>query len=94
MQKNYFLENKFVENCNIPLRLHTFFVKSQIASTEYSTLRNVDKETTVVLQSGEILEHEEITRMICLRGFQLVGNNLVECFQGRIVRDVGKCVPS
>lgn len=83
------------KDCNVPFRLHTLFVKSRVDNLliPYNLLQKETEETTVVLQPGEALSHGKIARMICLRGFLVVGNNLVECFQGRIVRDVGKCVP-
>lgn len=74
--------------------MHSFFIKNQteIFLKSFNTINKQNERT--VLQSGEVFSHNEILQMVCLRGFEIVGNNLVKCFQGRIIQNVGKCVPS
>lgn len=47
-----------------------------------------------ILQSGNWLNHGETAKIICFRGFYLIGNTILECFQGRILREIGHCLPS
>uniref|UniRef100_A0A914EJ70 Uncharacterized protein n=1 Tax=Acrobeloides nanus TaxID=290746 RepID=A0A914EJ70_9BILA len=66
------------KKCHIPPRLHAFFLKTQSAK---------------ILQSGDVIGHGDGARMICLRGFHVQGNNILECHQGRILQQVGQCTP-
>jgi hypothetical protein len=67
------------KKCRIPPRFHSFFHKFK---------------TSQILQSGDMIKHAEVARMICLRGFQVHGNTDIECFQGRILHPLGSCLPS
>lgn len=47
-----------------------------------------------ILQSGEWLKHDSEAHMICMQGYQLVGNDELDCYQGRFNRSIGRCKPS
>lgn len=52
--------------CQLPSRLHAFFMRNN---------------NSQILQSGDVLKHGESVKMVCIRGFQIQGNDLLECFQ-------------
>ncbi|KAI1716365.1 sushi repeat (SCR repeat) domain-containing protein [Ditylenchus destructor] len=64
--------------CRLPSRLHAFFMK---------------QPSSEIMQPGNILKHGESARIVCLRGFHIQGNHLLECYQGRILRQFGRCMP-
>ncbi|KAJ1347086.1 hypothetical protein KIN20_002045 [Parelaphostrongylus tenuis] len=66
------------KSCRIPVRLHVFFLK---------------KRTSQILQSGDVVEDGTSATMICLRGFHLQGNGLLECNRGIIANQLGHCIP-
>lgn len=69
----------FLEKCHVPSRLNMFFLKNELVQ---------------ILQPGNWLNHGEGAKSICFRGFHMVGNSVLECFQGRILQEIGKCLPS
>jgi len=40
------------------------------------------------------MPHGHKVRIQCLRGFTVVGEELSECFRGRLLQQLGQCVPS
>uniref|UniRef100_A0AC34R2A3 Uncharacterized protein n=1 Tax=Panagrolaimus sp. JU765 TaxID=591449 RepID=A0AC34R2A3_9BILA len=64
------------KKCQLPSRLHAFFLQSQTAK---------------ILQSGDTISHSETVQLVCLRGFHIVGESHLECFQGRILQKTGEC---
>uniref|UniRef100_L7MMX3 LEV-9 n=2 Tax=Oesophagostomum dentatum TaxID=61180 RepID=L7MMX3_OESDE len=66
------------KSCRIPVRLHVFFLK---------------RRTSQILQSGDVIEDGTSATMICLRGFQLQGNGVLECHRGIITNPLGHCFP-
>jgi len=40
------------------------------------------------------MPHGHKVRIQCLRGFTVVGEELSECFRGRLLQQLGHCVPS
>ncbi|KIH53341.1 hypothetical protein ANCDUO_16534 [Ancylostoma duodenale] len=72
------LKIQFIESCRIPVRLHVFFLK---------------RRTSQILQSGDVIEDGTSATMICLRGFHLQGNGVLECRRGIITSPIGHCFP-
>ncbi|WKY11468.1 hypothetical protein Q1695_003213 [Nippostrongylus brasiliensis] len=66
------------KSCRIPVRLHVFFLKQR---------------TSQILQPGDVIEDGTSATMICLRGFHLQGNGVLECRRGLITRNLGHCYP-
>uniref|UniRef100_A0A7I4YU53 Sushi, von Willebrand factor type A, EGF and pentraxin domain-containing protein 1 n=1 Tax=Haemonchus contortus TaxID=6289 RepID=A0A7I4YU53_HAECO len=66
------------KSCRIPVRLHVFFLKQR---------------TSQILQSGDVIEDGSTATMICLRGFHLQGNGVLECHRGLIKNHLGHCYP-
>ncbi|KAK6060433.1 hypothetical protein COOONC_01906, partial [Cooperia oncophora] len=66
------------KSCRIPVRLHVFFLKQR---------------TSQILQSGDVIEDGSSATMICLRGFHLQGNGVLECHRGLITSHLGHCYP-
>ncbi|CAI4228747.1 unnamed protein product [Auanema sp. JU1783] len=66
------------KSCRIPVRLHVFFLKFK---------------SSQILQSNDILGHGTTANMVCLRGFQLVGNGFLECDRGNLLTPLGHCIP-
>ncbi|PAV80690.1 hypothetical protein WR25_03301 [Diploscapter pachys] len=66
------------KSCRIPARLHVFFLKSK---------------TSQILQSNDVIEDGAAATMICLRGFHLEGNGILQCNKGMIDQPLGHCVP-
>uniref|UniRef100_A0A158PB57 Locomotion-related protein Hikaru genki n=1 Tax=Angiostrongylus cantonensis TaxID=6313 RepID=A0A158PB57_ANGCA len=66
------------KSCRIPVRLHVFFLK---------------RRTSQILQSGDVIEDGTSATMICVRGFHLQGNGVLECHRGIIINQLGHCVP-
>uniref|UniRef100_A0AC35GSP7 Uncharacterized protein n=1 Tax=Panagrolaimus sp. PS1159 TaxID=55785 RepID=A0AC35GSP7_9BILA len=64
------------KKCKIPTRLHAFFLQTKTAK---------------IYQSGDEIKHSEGVRLVCLRGFYIVGENILECFQGAFTRQAGEC---
>uniref|UniRef100_A0A914QVW5 Sushi domain-containing protein n=1 Tax=Panagrolaimus davidi TaxID=227884 RepID=A0A914QVW5_9BILA len=64
------------KKCKIPTRLHAFFLQTKTAK---------------IYQSGDEIKHSEGVRLVCLRGFHIVGENILECFQGAFTRQAGEC---
>uniref|UniRef100_A0A914VW63 Sushi domain-containing protein n=1 Tax=Plectus sambesii TaxID=2011161 RepID=A0A914VW63_9BILA len=46
-----------------------------------------------ILQSGAMIRHREGARMVCLRGYELVGNSALECNLGKWLKSAGECEP-
>ncbi|ETN71090.1 hypothetical protein NECAME_14355 [Necator americanus] len=66
------------KSCRIPARLHVFFLK---------------KRTSQILQSGDVIEDGTSATMVCLRGFHLQGNGVLECHRGIVTSSLGHCFP-
>uniref|UniRef100_A0A183USG6 Locomotion-related protein Hikaru genki n=1 Tax=Toxocara canis TaxID=6265 RepID=A0A183USG6_TOXCA len=66
------------DDCRIPSRHHVFFVNAK---------------SNQILQSGDIVEHGNGARMVCLRGYSIDGNGILECHQGRFINAIGHCRP-
>ncbi|KAE9552676.1 hypothetical protein FO519_004118 [Halicephalobus sp. NKZ332] len=64
------------KGCRIPSRLHAFFLQG---------------ETAKILQSGDQIPHSNSVRLVCLRGYHVVGDSILECFQGTLVQKAGEC---
>uniref|UniRef100_A0AC34G484 Sushi domain-containing protein n=1 Tax=Panagrolaimus sp. ES5 TaxID=591445 RepID=A0AC34G484_9BILA len=64
------------KKCKIPSRLHAFFLQTSTAK---------------IYQSGDEIKHSEGVRVVCLRGFHIVGENILECFQGTMLQKAGEC---
>ncbi|KIH58706.1 sushi domain protein [Ancylostoma duodenale] len=65
------------KSCRIPVRLHVFFLK---------------RRTSQILQSGDVIEDGTSATMICLRGFHLQGNGVLECRRGIITSPIDECL--
>lgn len=47
-----------------------------------------------ILQSGAMIRHRDGARMVCLRGYELIGNGALECNLGKWLKVAGECEPS
>ncbi|VDK72875.1 unnamed protein product [Litomosoides sigmodontis] len=66
------------DDCQVPIRNHVFFL---------------DVGSERILQSGDIVLHGGGARMICLRGYELHGNDKFECNYGASIQQIGYCRP-
>uniref|UniRef100_A0A915C8W8 Locomotion-related protein Hikaru genki n=1 Tax=Parascaris univalens TaxID=6257 RepID=A0A915C8W8_PARUN len=66
------------DDCLIPSRHHVFFLNAKSGQ---------------ILQSGDVVEHGNGARMVCLRGYRIEGNDVLECHQGRFISAIGHCRP-
>ncbi|MCP9263096.1 Sushi SCR CCP domain containing protein [Dirofilaria immitis] len=46
-----------------------------------------------ILQSGDFMKHGGGARMVCLRGYELQGNDKFECNHGMFIQQIGYCRP-
>ncbi|KAL3104295.1 hypothetical protein niasHS_000004 [Heterodera schachtii] len=74
------------DRCPLPSRLHSLFVHADPASSS-----SISSPT--IVHYGTRLSHGTSARMECLRGFRPFGNTLAQCQRGRLLEDVGECVP-
>uniref|UniRef100_A0A915Q664 Uncharacterized protein n=1 Tax=Setaria digitata TaxID=48799 RepID=A0A915Q664_9BILA len=72
------LPNCIPDDCRIPLRNHVFFL---------------DMRSERILQSGDRMQHGSRGKMVCLRGYELHGNDNFECNQGIFIQQIGHCRP-
>lgn len=47
-----------------------------------------------ILNLGETILHSNGAKMYCMRGFQLSGNDVLECNLGKWLKDGGTCAAS
>ncbi|VDN02323.1 unnamed protein product [Thelazia callipaeda] len=66
------------DDCQIPMRNHVFFL---------------DVRSERILQSGDQIQHGSNARMICMHGYELRGNDNLECKQGIFIEQIGRCKP-
>uniref|UniRef100_A0A0N5C0P3 Sushi, von Willebrand factor type A, EGF and pentraxin domain-containing protein 1 n=1 Tax=Strongyloides papillosus TaxID=174720 RepID=A0A0N5C0P3_STREA len=65
--------------CQLPIRLHSFFVTNEI-----------DEK---ILQSKDLITHGVEIKLICLKGYHVVGNNRTICEYGLLTETLGSCQP-
>lgn len=71
--------SNFVDDCRIPIRNQVFFLHIRLPQ---------------ILQSGEFVRHGDQGRVVCLRGYEMHGNDKFECRNGVFVQQIGHCRPS
>nr|CAD2199550.1 unnamed protein product [Meloidogyne enterolobii] len=68
------------KSCLLPSRLNAIFLRLSV-------------NTNGVFEYYERMPHGHKVRIQCLRGFTIVGEELSECFRGRLLQQLGQCVP-
>nr|CAD2187096.1 unnamed protein product [Meloidogyne enterolobii] len=68
------------KSCLLPSRLNAIFLRLSV-------------NTNGVFEYYERMPHGHKVRIQCLRGFTVVGEELSECFRGRLLQQLGQCVP-
>uniref|UniRef100_A0A914M8A4 Sushi domain-containing protein n=2 Tax=Meloidogyne incognita group TaxID=654580 RepID=A0A914M8A4_MELIC len=68
------------KSCLLPSRLNAIFLRLSV-------------NTNGVFEYYEKMPHGHKVRIQCLRGFTVVGEELSECFRGRLLQQLGHCVP-
>lgn len=71
------------KGCLLPSRLHSIFLRLSI---------NTNGENGI-FEYYERMPHGRKVRLQCFRGFKVIGEELSECFRGRLLRPLGRCDP-
>lgn len=71
------------KSCPLPSLLNAVFMRITLSANG----------SHGIFQTSEKLAHGQKAKMQCFRGFEVLGNSLVECYRGQILDDLGQCIP-
>uniref|UniRef100_A0AC35U964 Complement factor H-like n=1 Tax=Rhabditophanes sp. KR3021 TaxID=114890 RepID=A0AC35U964_9BILA len=76
---SYDFANYISKSCTLPPRLHAFFLVS-------------DKEGKII-ESNAVINDGVKSQLVCLKGYQVVGNEVSTCHSGHLMETLGNCKP-
>lgn len=78
LSSTHLRETYFLENCKLPVRPNGFFTwRGEIVNSV----------------NGHEIGHREGAKLFCLRGYELRGDDALECNLGSWLKTAGECVP-